>query len=163
MIELSKDIRITGEKMKKKTILLFVLLFAQPEFIKAEFVSQHMGLSLSQLLSIVPTQLLVDRKDNIYYIHNYPINDCISLFFMDSQKGINHWAIFVQANDIQKLRILYNYFVDSFMRLYGNYEDSEYSVFFNNNMPRKVSRLELSKPDIEIDNHNSILIRWYGF
>ena len=103
----------------------------------------------------------MENRDNLLYVFNYPLSNYTSLFFVDPQRGVNHYIIFAYSNN--DLLNFYENLLNIFVKSHGDYIDSELSVFFYSNLPENVSRIELSKPETDTQNRNVILIRWYGY
>jgi hypothetical protein len=151
----------------KKIFFLYILLlfanvlFAQSEITGLNIVSEHFGQSFSQLINSIPKESITESRDNLLYIFNYPLNNYTSLFFIDPQRGVNHYIIFAHTEN--NLLDYYKYLLNIFVKSHGDYTDSEESVFFHSNLPENVSRIELSKPEADTENRKILLIRWYGF
>jgi hypothetical protein len=151
------------KKIYLSCILIFFanVLFAQSEITGINIVSRHFGQSLSQLINSIPRGSVTESRDNLFYVFNYPLNNYISLFFIDPQNGVNHYVIFAHTEN--NLLDYYEYLLNIFVESHGDYTNSELSVFFYSNLPENVSRIELSKPEADTENRNVLLIRWYGF
>ena len=151
----------------KKSLLFFCIiinvniLFAQNEITGITMVKKHFGQTYSELVETLPVGLITESRDNLLYVYDYPLSNYISLFFINPQRGVNHYVIFAHAD--RDLKNYYAYLLNIFEKSYGNYNDSELSVFFNSNLPENVSKIEISKPEADIANRNIILIRWYGY
>ena len=155
--------------MKKILPFVFIvfgttLLFAQHDIydITGEnIVRRHFGQTFSQLVETLPEGFATESRDNLLYVFHYPFIDFTSLFFISPHNGVNHYVMFARTDN--DLKYFYENFIRIFSSLHGEPVNSELSVFFYENLPEKVSRIELSKPEADTENRNVLLIRWYGY